>query len=108
MTADGADMGTPEVILKDWTAGKGGDSMTAPRYQHEPEPLPDFEESLTGFERLEMALDTWLSTDTGEHTEELLQATAEDAANWINGLLEQAAEGGHHGQNGNIKADKNH
>ena len=55
-----------------------------------------------------MALDTWLSTDTGEHTEELLQATAEDAANWINGLLEQAAEGGHHGQNGNIKADKNH
>lgn len=82
--------------------------MKAPRYQHEPEPLPDFEESLTGFERLEMALDTWLSTDTGEHTEELLQATAEDAANWINGLLEQAAEGGHHGQNGNIKADKNH
>ena len=87
---------------------KGGrDTEQQERNQRENE--PGFDESLTVFERLEMALDNWLSADTGEHTESLLQASAIDAANWINGLLEQEKEGSrNHGQEGSQGTDKQH
>ena len=73
-----------------------------------PEPLKEFEASLTGFEKLEFALDTWLATDTGEHTEQLLQATATAAAATINDLIEQGRERGQHGQDRSPTADTEH
>ena len=53
-------------------------------------------------------MDTWLSTDTGEDTETLLQAAATAAAASINKLLEKDREGGHHGQTGSAAADTKH
>lgn len=49
----------------------------------------DFEETLTGFEKLEMAMDNWLSTDTGDELEAQLDELAADTAANINELLEQ-------------------
>lgn len=48
----------------------------------------DFEETLTGFEKLESAMDNWLATDTGEQVERALDELATDTAAAINGLLE--------------------
>lgn len=51
-----------------------------------------FEESLTGFEQLENAMDKWLSTDTGEDLERELDELARGAANEINSLLEEGGK----------------
>ena len=57
-----------------------------------PEPLKDFEASLTGFEQLENAMDKWLSTDTGDDLERKLDELAREAANEINSLLEEGGK----------------
>ena len=50
----------------------------------------DFEETLTGFEKLESAMDNWLATDTGEQVEKALDELATDTAAALENTLKGA------------------